>query len=92
MATQIEIHVWPDEMAHVPTSEDVQQEQLYWSSMNRSEEYSAWVEDQVERAWDFATWPLADLVDELVVVRTLTPDQREVIAEIETEIERRLRP
>jgi hypothetical protein len=44
MATQIEIHVWPDEMTHVATSEDVRQEQLYWSSMNRIEEYSAWIE------------------------------------------------
>jgi hypothetical protein len=91
MVRQIEIHVWPDEMSSVPTREDVQQEQLYWSSMNRSEGYSAWVEDQVESAWDFATWPLADLVEELKVVQTLTPDQREIIAEIETEIDRRLR-
>jgi hypothetical protein len=91
MATQIEIHVWPDEMTHVATSEDVQQEQLYWSSMNRIEEYDVWIEAQVESMWDFTTWPIADLVEELSVVRTLTPDQREVIAEIETEIERRLR-
>jgi hypothetical protein len=78
-------------MTHVPTSEDVQQERLYWSSMNRIGEYDAWVEAQVQNAWDFATWPLADLVEELEVVQTLTPDQREIIAEIETEIERRLR-
>ena len=91
MATQIEIHVWPDEMTHVATSEYVQQEQLYWSSMNRIEEYDVWIEAQVESMWDFTTWPIADLVEELSVVRTLTPDQREVIAEIETEIERRLR-
>jgi hypothetical protein len=91
MATQIEIHVWPDEMTHVPTSEDVQQERLYWSSVNRIEEYDVWIEAQAESAWDFATWPLADLVEELEVVQTLTPDQREIIAEIETEIERRLR-
>jgi hypothetical protein len=91
MGTQIEIHVWPDEMTHVATTEDVQQEQLYWTSLNRIEEYGAWVEDQVESAWDFATWPLADLVEELKVVQTLTPDQREIIAEIETEIDRRLR-
>jgi hypothetical protein len=91
MVRQIEIYVWPDEMTYVATSEDVRQEQLYWSSMNRSEGYSAWIEAQVESMWDFTTWPLADLVEELSVVRTLTPDQWEVIAEIETEIERRLR-
>jgi hypothetical protein len=91
MATQIEIHLWPDGMRFVPTSGDIQKEQLYWSSMNRIEEYGAWVEAQAEDAWDFATWPLVDLVEELEVVQTLTPDQRAVIAEIETEIQRRLR-
>jgi hypothetical protein len=90
MATQIEIHVWPDEMTHVPTREDVQQEQFYRTSMNRIEEYDAWVEAQVESTWDFATWPLADLIEKLEIVQTLTPDQWEVITEIETEIDRRL--
>jgi sporulation-control protein spo0M len=36
--------------------------------------------------WDFTTWPLADLIEELEIVQTLTPDQWEVI----TEIDRRL--
>jgi sporulation-control protein spo0M len=36
-------------------------------------------------------WIVRDLVEELEVVQTLTPDQREVITEIEPEIERRLR-
>ena len=48
-----------------------------------------WEIQQHEVEWDFATWPLAGLVEQLDTVRTLTPDQVEVIAELEERIAQR---
>lgn len=75
--------------AYVPTPEEIEQEQLYWDTMDTIEEYAAWQEKQALSESDFVTCPLTDLIDELDVVRTLTPDQAEIIDELEAEIKRR---
>jgi hypothetical protein len=79
---------WPADTEWGPTPEDVEHEHQYWESMDRIAEYDAWMEAQAELE-SFENWPLGDLVDELETLRTLTPDQVDVIDELVTEIERR---
>lgn len=71
-----------------PTAEELEAERCYLEAMDRIAEYDAWIELQAQLD-DFTGWPLADLVEELEIVRTLTPDQADVIAELEAEIARR---
>jgi len=71
------------------TGEELEAERAYWAMEDAREDYAGWIEAQVEEPTDFASWPGADLVEELETVRTLTPDQDEIIAELEHEIERR---
>jgi hypothetical protein len=80
---------WPAESEWVPTPEDVEHERQYWEAMNRIADYDAWVEAQAELQ-SFENWPLGDLIDELETVRTLTPDQVDVIDELVAEIGRRV--
>jgi len=70
-------------------AEELEAEQAYWTMEDAREDYATWIEARVEGPTDFASWPVADLVEELETVRTLTPDQDEIIAELEHEIERR---
>jgi hypothetical protein len=80
---------WPAEMAYAPTTEQLQQERQYWADLDRIAEYDAYLAMQAEEPDldDFSTCPLDDLLIELQTVRTLTPDQEEVIAELEAAIE-----
>jgi hypothetical protein len=79
---------WPDEMSWTPSEDELEQERGYWQDLARIAEYDAWVETQAEAAIleDFSNWPLSDLLDELDMVRTLTPDQEDIIQEIEAAI------
>jgi len=81
--------LWPEEMAYSPTPEVLETERRYWRDLDRIAEYDAWMETQMEQLENFETWSLADLLEEFETVRTLTPDQEEIIAELEREIERR---
>jgi hypothetical protein len=75
-----------------PAVEDLERERRYWQDLDRIAEYDAWIEMQaMEQAEldDLGTWPLADLIEELETARTLTPDQEDIIAELEAEIARR---
>jgi hypothetical protein len=75
---------------YVPTPEEIEQENAYWESLDRIGDYDAWLEGEMAALADFRIWPLDDLLDEFDLVRTLTPDQSGLIAELEAEIEPRL--
>jgi hypothetical protein len=79
---------WPSDMDWASTLEDVEHERRYWEAMDTSAEYDACIEAQAALE-SFESWALSDLVGELEVVRTLTPDQTDVIEEMVAEIQRR---
>jgi hypothetical protein len=77
-------------LIYVPIPAEVEREQLYWSHEDMRREVSEWEVSHIEAEWDFATWPLADLMRELDLVRTLTPDQFEIMEELGEQISRRM--
>jgi len=79
---------WPEELTWTPTGAELEQERQYWQAMDRAAELDAWTELQAQLE-SFEAWSTGDLVDELETLRTLTPDQTDVIEEIEAEIRRR---
>jgi hypothetical protein len=79
---------WPDVTEWAPSPEDVEHERQYWEALDRIAEYDAWTEAQAALE-SFESWALGDLFDELETVRTLTPDQEDIIDELVAEIERR---
>jgi hypothetical protein len=89
MTTETIAGDWPTEMTYAPTEEELACERQYWADLDRIAEYDAYVAAQAEEPDldDFTTWPLEDLVIELQTVRTLTPDQEDIIAELEAAIE-----
>lgn len=78
-----------ESFSYEPTADEIEQEGQYWKHEEMRHEAAEWAVRQAEAGWDFATWPLVDLVDELDTVRTLTPDQAGIIEELEVEITRR---
>jgi hypothetical protein len=79
---------WPDETTFAPTDEDLADERRYWDEMALVADYNTWTELRA-RLESFERWPLEDLLDELETLRILTPDQEDIIAELEDEISRR---
>lgn len=75
---------WPAdaEWTFSPTDEERETERLYCDEMDRVSDFDAYVESQLQLD-DFSAWPLEDLLEELEMARTLTPDREGIIAEIE---------
>ncbi|MGI8826201.1 MAG: hypothetical protein ACR2JC_11260 [Chloroflexota bacterium] len=84
MATALD---WPAAIEGMdsPTHDELETERRYWANMDTLAEHDAWVDVQAQLE-SFETWPLEDLLVELETVRVLTPDQEDIIAELETAI------
>lgn len=86
-------HDWPADAEWIgrPTEADMDAERRHWMHVEAMAELDAWTEERAALGLldSFEAWPLEDLLDELATVRTLTPDQHEVIDELTVEIRRR---
>lgn len=71
------------EMMWTPTEEEIEAEESYWSSEDMRSEVAEHEAQVAEAQWDFESWPLADLEEELETVKALTPNMTDIIAEIE---------
>ena len=78
-----------DGETYTSTQEELEAERAYWAMEDARHDYAAWVDSQMNELESFEAWSLTDLVEELETVRTLTPDQDEIIYELVREIERR---